>query len=79
MPQEFRRCRVVDAPKAGDNSFCPGVHEPTRQTYKSFTTYILAERSFAPAKNNQVRVQLQSVNILKSQITVLGLSRRGEL
>src|SRR5580704_645595 len=65
---------VADAPQAGQNLRTAGIHETARQSDEAFAANLFAERGLACAEHHQVGVQLQIVDFVKTQESILRIA-----
>jgi len=61
---------VVDAPQAGQHAGSPGVHEAAGQADETFAPDLLAEGGLAGGEDDQVRVELQIVDVVQPQESI---------
>ena len=68
---QFRRRKVVDAPQAGDHRAGARFKESSRQSDRAFAVDATAARRFTPAEHDEVGIQMQILDFVQPQKTIL--------
>src|SRR5215472_1568768 len=65
---------IVDLPQACYNPGSTRIHEAASETYEALALYLFAQRCLAGAQDNEIRLQLEIIYVVKPQEPILRVS-----